>query len=145
MEPVSVCALGAWPPGWHCHTRYQSLLIQSLPPPLQFECEDVEGDGNLFDALGVGLGRPEMQAAMLAVKKLGEDGKRGVATVRFFGKFFGTQADYYVFETTLKDNPEMPEAPGGVVRGGVSRGASAPAAARRLPTAMVWPCEWGWD
>ncbi|GIL78169.1 hypothetical protein Vretimale_7559 [Volvox reticuliferus] len=83
--------------------------------PNDFECEDVEGDGNLFDALGVGLGRSEMHAAMLAVRKLGEDSKRNVATVRFFGKFFGTQADYYVFETTLKDNPEMPEAPEGTV------------------------------
>ncbi|GFR44665.1 hypothetical protein Agub_g5955 [Astrephomene gubernaculifera] len=79
--------------------------------PNDFECEDVEGDGNLFDALGAGVGRGEMYAAMLAVKKLGEDGKRGVATVRFFGKFFGTQADYYVFETTLQNNPDMPEAP----------------------------------
>lgn len=26
--------------------------------------------------------------------------------VRFFGKFFGTHADYYVFETTLKTPPE---------------------------------------
>lgn len=33
----------------------------------------------------------QMYAAMVAVKKLGEDSKRGVATVRFFGKFFGTQ------------------------------------------------------
>ena len=29
--------------------------------------------------------------------------------VRFFGKFFGTHADYYVFETTLKTPPEEPE------------------------------------
>lgn len=37
-----------------------------LPPALspyscvQYECEDVEGDGNLLDALGVGLGRAEV-------------------------------------------------------------------------------------
>lgn len=29
--------------------------------------------------------------------------------VRFFGKFLGTHADYYVFETTLKSAPEEPE------------------------------------
>lgn len=34
--------------------------------------------------------------------------------VRFFGKFFGLYADYYVFETTLKDAPEAPEAAGAV-------------------------------
>ncbi|KAG2495963.1 hypothetical protein HYH03_005893 [Edaphochlamys debaryana] len=81
--------------------------------PNDFECEDVEGDGNLFDSLGVGLGRAEMYGAMLAVKKLGEDAKRSVATVRFFGKFFGTQADYYVFETTMGSYPDMPEQPEG--------------------------------
>lgn len=32
-----------------------------------------------------------------------------VAQVRFFGKFLGTHADYYVFETTLKSPPEEPE------------------------------------
>jgi hypothetical protein len=31
------------------------------------------------------------------------------AQVRFFGKFLGTHADYYVFETTLKSAPEEPE------------------------------------
>jgi hypothetical protein len=29
--------------------------------------------------------------------------------VRFFGKFLGTHADYYVFETSLKTPPEEPE------------------------------------
>lgn len=70
------------------------------------------GDGFLLDAVGVGLGRNEMYGIALAVKKLGEDPKRSVATVRFFGKLFGLYADYYVFETTLKEPPEIPEAPG---------------------------------
>jgi hypothetical protein len=78
----------------------------------QYECEDIVADGVLLDALGAGLGRSEMYAAMLAVKKLGEDPVRNVATVRFFGKFFGIYSDYYVFETTLKDPPEIPEAAG---------------------------------
>ncbi len=39
------------------------------------------GDGVLFDALGVGLGREEMMNVALAVKRLGEDPKLGVATV----------------------------------------------------------------
>lgn len=49
---------------------------------IQFECEDVEGDGDLLDGLGVGLGRQEMYAAMLAVKRLGEDAKRCEAAGR---------------------------------------------------------------
>lgn len=48
---------------------------------LQYECEDILGDAALFDALGVGLGRAEMMDVALAVKKLGEDPRKGVATV----------------------------------------------------------------
>ncbi|WIA22916.1 hypothetical protein OEZ86_009852 [Tetradesmus obliquus] len=77
--------------------------------PNEYECEDILGDAALFDALGLGLGRREMMDVALAVKKLGEDPRKAVTTVRFFGKFFGTHADYYVFETTLKTPPEEPE------------------------------------
>lgn len=83
--------------------------------PNDYEGEDIVGDGFMFDAIGAGLGRQEMYNVALAAKKLGEDPKRSVATVRFFGKFFGLFADYYVFETTLKDPPEIPEAPEGEV------------------------------
>ncbi|KAJ9522652.1 hypothetical protein QJQ45_019729, partial [Haematococcus lacustris] len=83
--------------------------------PNDYEAEDVVGDGMLLDAVGVGLGRAEMYNIALAVKKLGEDAKRGVARVRFFGKFFGLHADYYVFETELKEPPEVPDAPEGTV------------------------------
>ncbi len=69
-------------------------------------------NGRLFDALGVGLGTREMYNIALTLKKLGEDPKRGVQTARFFGKFFGLHADYYVFETTVSDPPTIPEAPG---------------------------------
>ena len=47
-----------------------------LLSPVQYECEDVVGDGRLFDALGVGLGRAEMYSVSLAVKQLGEDPAR---------------------------------------------------------------------
>ena len=76
---------------------------------MQFECEDVWSDAQLFDALGVGLGLDEMYNIMLAVKRLGEDPSKGVATVRFMGKFLGISADYYVFETTVNEPPEEPE------------------------------------
>ncbi|KAG1678015.1 hypothetical protein FOA52_000811 [Chlamydomonas sp. UWO 241] len=83
--------------------------------PADFESDDVVADGYLFHALGVGLGRAEMYSAMLAAKKLAGDGARGVSTVRFFGKFFGTQACYYVYECTVSEPPEVPEAPEGEV------------------------------
>ena len=62
-------------------------------------------DASLFEAAGVGLLRDEMLKVALAAKRLGEDPALQVATVRFFGKFFGLNNDYYVFETTLKDDP----------------------------------------
>ena len=99
-------------------TLFGVLTAPSPSPPPQYECEDELANGTLLDTLGVGLGRAEMYAAMLAVKKLGEDTTRNVATVRFFGKFFGLYADYYVFETTLKDAPEIPEAAGEQGQGG---------------------------
>jgi hypothetical protein len=36
----------------------------------------------MFEALGVGLGRAEMMDVSRAVKRLGEDPRKGVATVR---------------------------------------------------------------
>jgi radial spoke head protein 4/6 len=76
---------------------------------MQYECEDILNDAHLLDSLGVGLGRREMYGVMLAVKQLGEDPKRAVSTVRFFGKFLGIFADYFVFETTLQNPPEEEE------------------------------------
>lgn len=87
----------------HCCTDPVALLN------VQYECEDVLRDSNLFEAVGVGIGKQEMYNVMLMVKKLGEDPKKGVATIRFFGKFWGLSADYFVFETTLKETPEEPE------------------------------------
>lgn len=69
-------------------------------------------EGNLFDAVGVGLGRHEMYAVAMAIKQLGEDPKRGLKSIRFFGKFLGLYNDYYVYEVQYKTAPEVPDAPG---------------------------------
>lgn len=61
----------------YCYMAHVGLL----PRVVQYECEDILGDAALFDALGVGLGRAEMMDVALAVKKLGEDPKKGIATV----------------------------------------------------------------
>ena len=63
----------------------------------------------MYDALGLGLSRGEMYGVMLAMKRLGEDPEKKLATVRFFGKMLGTTADYYVFESTLKEPAPAPE------------------------------------
>ena len=58
----------------------------------------------MFDALGVGLGSAETLAVSLMARRIGEDPTLRVQHVRFFGKLFGLQRDYYVFETKLKDS-----------------------------------------
>ncbi|DBA92418.1 hypothetical protein WJX77_007770 [Trebouxia sp. C0004] len=80
--------------------------------PNEYECENVLNDAALMEACGVGLSRSDMYGVMMVCKQLGEDPKLGVATVRFFGKVLGVYADYYVFETTLKEQPEEDEAVG---------------------------------
>ncbi len=78
-------------------------------PPNDFETENVVADAAMYDALGLGLSRGEMYGVMLAMKRLGEDPEKKLATVRFFGKMLGTTADYYVFESTLKEPAPAPE------------------------------------
>lgn len=84
-------------------------------PPNDFETENVLADAALYEAVGLGLGKSEMYGVMLALKKLGEDPEKKLATVRFFGKMLGTGGDYYVFESTLTEpGPEI-EVPEGEI------------------------------
>ena len=76
---------------------------EPVDPPNEFETEDLMSGAALLESIGCGLGMKEMYNVMLALKSLGEDPSAKVATVRFFGKFFGISANYYVFETTLKE------------------------------------------
>jgi len=59
---------------------------------------DVYGEAAMFEKAGVGLGSAESYRASLAIKALGENGEFALSSVRFFGKIFGKQADYYVAE-----------------------------------------------
>ncbi|KAL3148750.1 hypothetical protein ABBQ38_014161 [Trebouxia sp. C0009 RCD-2024] len=77
--------------------------------PNEYECENALNDAALMEACGVGLSRTDMYGVMMVCKQLGEDPKLGVATVRFFGKVLGVYADYYVFETTLREQAEEEE------------------------------------
>lgn len=74
--------------------------------PNEYTCDDIKADAVMFESLGVGIGKEDMYGVMLAAKALGEEPKRRIASVRFFGKFLGLYADYYVFETKLRDPPE---------------------------------------
>jgi Radial spokehead-like protein len=68
----------------------------------------------LLEAIGAGLGARELYGVMLAAKHLGEDPGLGVKHIRFFGKFLGTHADYYVFEVSLKEALEDETFPPGM-------------------------------
>lgn len=74
--------------------------------PADFETENLVADAAMFEAAGVGLSAGEMYGVMLAIKRLGENEDNKVETARFFGKILGTGADYYVFETHLKEKGE---------------------------------------
>ena len=82
---------------------------EAVEPPNEFETEDLLSGAALLESVGCGLGAKEMYKVMLALKYLGEDPTEKVETVRFFGKFFGVSADYYVFEATLKEAAEAEE------------------------------------
>ena len=69
----------------------------------------------MYQAVGLGLSLSEMYGVMLAVKRLGEDPKRKCGSVRFFGKVLGTNGDYYVFETSIKER--RARGPAGDTRG----------------------------
>ncbi|KAK3258854.1 putative splicing factor, arginine/serine-rich 4 [Cymbomonas tetramitiformis] len=79
-----------------------------LPVANEYTTENVLGDAALFASVGVGFSESEWYSIMLTLKKLGEDTVKELNTVRFFGKFFATGGEYYVFESTLKNEPEPP-------------------------------------
>lgn len=70
--------------------------------PNAYAAEDTAKAGSLFGALGVAVSEPEMYSVSLQVKLLGEDPKLKLKSVRFFGKFMGMFADYYVFEAAAQ-------------------------------------------
>ncbi|KAG2444989.1 hypothetical protein HYH02_008859 [Chlamydomonas schloesseri] len=79
-------------------------------PPNEFEAENMLGAAAVLDCLGVGLGREQGINIALAAKRIGEDPKLAVKSVRFFGKFLGLYSDYYVFEVAFKKPEAAKEA-----------------------------------
>ena len=71
------------------------------------DIRDLVRDADLLEKAGVGLGKAETYRVVLALKALGDDAEFGVQSVRFFGKIFGTKADYLVAEVV----PTSPNEP----------------------------------
>mmetsp|Transcript_27338 Transcript_27338/g.20475 ORF Transcript_27338/g.20475 Transcript_27338/m.20475 type:complete len:208 (-) Transcript_27338:700-1323(-) len=61
-------------------------------------------DSQLFEWAGIGFGEKEIYRIMLGLKKLVADS--GAANVRFFGKIYSTEKDYYVAEGVLEGDEE---------------------------------------
>jgi hypothetical protein len=55
------------------------------------------GHASLLEWGGVNMGREEMYKVSLSLRRLTQD-VANFASVRFFGKIYGTSADYYIFE-----------------------------------------------
>ncbi|KAG2495962.1 hypothetical protein HYH03_005892 [Edaphochlamys debaryana] len=114
--------------------------------PNDYECENMTAAATVLDCLGVGLGRELGTNLALAAKRIGEDPKLGVKTVRFFGKFLGLYSDYYVFEVTFKKpaEPEKAPAPAAADKGqeaGKAADAPAPASTSGPAAAPEVPLE----
>eukprot|EP00250_Pteridium_aquilinum_P024445 c29084_g1_i1 orf=47-676(+) len=69
---------------------------------------DFLSESTYFEAVGVGVGRTESYYIVLALKQL--QSKLGISKVRFFGKFFGTHGNYFVFETNKQQQDDQTEA-----------------------------------
>lgn len=52
----------------------------------------------LADKAGVGMGKAEMYRVAIAIKRLGEDAAQGLVSCRFWGKIYGSKADYLIAE-----------------------------------------------
>ncbi|KAL3697940.1 hypothetical protein R1sor_012016 [Riccia sorocarpa] len=75
-------------------------------PTSNIEVENLYADSVFMDAVGVGLGRTEMLMIMLAMKVLGDNPSLGITSLRFFGKYFGTKKNYFVFESLMSGEEE---------------------------------------
>ena len=62
------------------------------------DIRDLLRDADLLEKAGVGLGKSETWRVVCALTGLGDDAEFAVSSVRFFGKIFGTKADYLVAE-----------------------------------------------
>jgi len=65
---------------------------------------DLMAQAGMFEWAGVNLGKEELYKLSLAIQQLATE--LDLQQVRFFGKFFGTQRDYYVVEAKMNDDDD---------------------------------------
>jgi radial spoke head protein 4A len=61
---------------------------------------DIMADAKLFEWAGIGFGEQETYRIMKSLKKLSTDS--AATNVRFFGKIYGTEKDYYIAEAAVE-------------------------------------------
>ena len=79
------------------------------PDPIASQVQDLLSESRVFQWAGVGFGEMETYRLQKSIKKLAAS--KSHKSVRFFGKIFGTERDYYVVEAT-GDGGEEEEAAG---------------------------------
>lgn len=82
---------------------------EAAQPPNDYSGEDLLEANDMFQAVGVGLGPIHTYQVAMATQRLGENPDLQLASVRFFGKIFGSTGDYYIYEATLKEPSSPPE------------------------------------
>lgn len=84
--------------------------VQSMIPN-EGDMSDLLEEAQYFEWAGIGLGKEETFRLMLSMKQLLESNP--LKNVRFFGKIFGRQQDYFIVESEYKDGgkPDESEEP----------------------------------
>lgn len=70
---------------------------------------DIAGEAQLFEEAGIGLAKEEVFRLAVSIDKLSKDKK--LTTARFFGKIFGTNANYYICESDMKREEQGDQQP----------------------------------
>jgi len=105
---------GAMPEAEDIANRVKKLRLLDEAPaeegaPIQVcTIPDFTEDAEMLSWAGVGLGEAESYKVMCSMRNLAANQKDGLNKLRFWGKIFGTEADYYVAEAQ-KDGGEPDE------------------------------------
>jgi len=73
--------------------------------------QDLLADQRVFQWAGIGFGEQETYRLQKSLKKLAAD--KSATTMRFFGKIYGTQQDYYVVEAVTEGDDDGDDAADG--------------------------------
>ena len=88
--------------------------VIAQPEPLATQVQDLMASSRVFQWAGISFGEQETYRLQKSIKKLAA--AKPHKSIRFFGKVYGTQRDYYIVEATgevAEDEEENPAPAGG--------------------------------